>query len=520
MAKKVPGCFFAVILWIALACAAHAGDHLMQASLFTDHMVLQRNTNVAVWGQADVGSTVVVTGSWESPAVPAQTVADSQGRWSVNLPTPAAGGPYSVNIKSADEAVVLNDVLIGEVWICSGQSNMEFGLGAAQNGAQEIAAAKYPGIRLFVVPRKTTRTPEETVDSAWHPCTPEVVASIGSASYKKGSGKSFSAVGYFFGRELHQELNVPVGLIQTAYGGTPAEAWTQPEWLAQNGLSSINDSWREYDAANKSSESEKPEQRAEQYRPGSLYNGMLAPLVPFSARGVIWYQGESNTGVIRAYRQGHACLYRELFAATISGWRNLWNDGELPFYFVQIAPWNYKNPEGRLAAVLRESQLEVMKRVENTGMAVTSDIGDLNDIHPENKQEVGRRLALWARAETYGQNIEYSGPVYRDFSQEGSNIRIAFNHIDGGLVFKGGPASCWEIAGKDRVFYSATAGIDGNTIIVSSDKVERPEAVRFGFTNGAEPNLFNKADLPASPFRTDDWPISEFFESVRFSGGG
>ena len=531
MIKKVPGCFFAVILWVALACAAHAGDHLMQASLFTDHMVLQRNTNVTVWGQADVGSTVVVTGSWESPSVPAQTVVDSQGRWSVKLPTPAAGGPYSVSIKSADEAVVLNDVLIGEVWICSGQSNMEFGLGAARNGAQEIAAAKYPGIRLFVVPRKTARTPEEAVDSAWHPCTPEAVASIGSASYKKGSGKSFSAVGYFFGRELHQELNVPVGLIQTAYGGTPAEAWTQPEWLAQNGLSSINDSWRKWDAETEqynesmkqwqiaSADAEKnngrippkplkPGLRAEQYRPGSLYNAMLAPLIPFSIRGVIWYQGESNTGVFRDYRKKYAALYSDLFATTIADWRHLWGNEELPFYFVQIAPWNYKNPAGCVAAKLRESQLEVFKKTPYTGMVVTTDIGDVDNIHPLDKQDVGDRLARWALAKIYGRNVEYSGPIYAGFEKKDSAIRVQFDHGDGGLVFKDGPATCWEIAGKNQVFYPAKALVEGDSVIVSSEHVNDPAAIRFGFTNASQPNFFNEAGLPASPFRTDRWPVT------------
>ena len=514
------------------AGAADAENRLIPASLFKDHMVLQQNTNVNVWGRSGPGLPVIVTGSWITPSTPFQTISDSQGKWSLKLPTHSAGGPFTLTIKSAEEEIVLEDILIGEVWLCAGQSNMEFGLEPAQNGAQEINNARYPGIRIVAIQRKASRVPVESAEIKWQPCSPESILTAGSWAYNKSPDKSFSAVGYFFGRELHKELNVPVGLIQVAFGGTPAETWMQPEWLPQHEPVSIMDSWNQHDEEaahynqllaqwsvdrtkaqeNGTQPPAKPEKfqlRAEQYRPGTVYNGMLAPLVPFTVRGVIWYQGESNVDVLAAYRKGHALLYRDLFTALIDNWRNLWSDENLPFYFVQIAPWNYKNPEGRLAAVLRESQLEVMKKVKNTGMVVTSDIGDLGDIHPANKQDVGKRLALWALAKTYHRNIEYSGPVYSGFSKEDSAIRISFDHIDGGLVVRGGKASCWEIAGINKVFYPATATIDGITIRVSSDKVAEPEAVRFGFTNGAEPNLFNKAGLPASPFRTDDWPLSE-----------
>lgn len=506
------------------------GRSLILSSLFTDHMVLQQRTQVNVWGWSPAGLPVVVTGSWTS--VPVQTVADAQGRWTVKIPTPSAGGPYTLTVKSGAEEILLNDVLVGEVWLCSGQSNMEFGLTAAENGQQEAACAQHPGIRLFVVQKNAVRSPVENVKSQWHPCTPESVSSIGSDSYKKGDGRSFSAIGYFFGRVLHKELQVPIGLIQSAYGGTLAEAWMQPEWLVSNGLPSIVESWQNFDVemvkynqlmaqwkldcgtaqqkgVKPPDKPVKPEGRAEQYRPGTLYNGMIAPLTPFAIRGVIWYQGESNTGLIRAYPRRYAAKYSDLFAALISNWRSLWNDADMPFYFVQIAPWSYKNPGGRLAAVLRESQLEVMQKVKNTGMAVVADISDVNDIHPPNKQDVGKRLALWALAKTYGKDVYCSGPAYKGMTRAGSGIRIAFDYTADGLFFKGGAPVGLEIAGADRIFHPATARIEAGTIIVSSEKVPQPEAVRFGFTNAGVPNLFNTAGLPASPFRTDDWTISE-----------
>jgi sialate O-acetylesterase len=295
-------------------------------------------------------------------------------------------------------------------------------------------------------------------------------------------------VGYYFGRTLHQELDVPVGLINSSWGGTMAEAWTSREGLTGE------------------PDFEPILQRSAQFKPNHphqasvLYNGMIQPLIPLGIRGAIWYQGESNVG--------RAEQYQKLFPAMIANWRSQWGQGDFPFLFVQLAPYHYGDPAGPNCAELREAQRLTLDNAPNTGMAVTTDIGNVQDIHPKNKQDVGRRLALWALAKTYGEDVVHSGPLYKSMKLEDGKIRISFEHTGGGLVAKGGDLTHFTIAGEDGNFVPAKAVIDGRTVVVQSDQVAAPVAVRFGWQNGAEPNLFNAEGLPASPFRTDDFKLA------------
>ncbi len=457
------------------------GDVRLPA-VFGPNMVLQRNKPITVWGWAEPGQQVQV---WLADRH-GQATADDNGRWQLSLKPLPAGGPHRM-IVAGQKVYAIENVMIGEVWLCSGQSNMQWTVRQSADADREIAAANYPDIRLFQVPRKPASQPVEDVDAAWVTCSPQTVA-------------NFSAVAYYFGRELHKELNVPIGLIDSSWGGTIVEAWTPRDAFLrdQTALRYVGGAV--------------PESVPFQGHPNFvtvLYNGMIAPLAPFGIRGAIWYQGEAN--IPRAYQ------YEKLLSTLIEGWRRVWFDRagddsraarrqrDFSFYLVQIAPFNYNHPPEWLAE-LREAQLRVMQNVANTGMAVITDIGNLSDIHPTNKQEVGRRLALWALAKDYGRNIVYSGPIYREMKVEGDKIRIYFDHVDGGLVCKGDKLTWWQIAPEDGEFVEAQAVIEGDTVVVSSPEVKRPAAVRFGWHHSAEPNLFNKAGLPASPFRTDSRP--------------
>ncbi|RMG26820.1 MAG: hypothetical protein D6730_08340 [Bacteroidetes bacterium] len=652
------------VFWLAAGFAAllfqglHAQIRL--PALFTDHIVLQQKSQANIWGWGKQGTKVTVKGDW--PGAKASTVVDSTGKWMVKLPTLKAGGPYEVNIKAEykskkegkqDTLITLRDVYLGEVWLCSGQSNMAWPVRRADRAEEEIAAADYPLIRFFTVKRAYSPTPLEDTEGEWVLCTPETVA-------------DFSAVGYFFGRELHQRLNVPIGLIHSSWGGTPIEAWMSEYGLKrvdayQSELAKIQqlrlhaDSMRQVhqqamagwtqqvlarmqgmprgevlhagdwqqmklptlweDAGLKGVDGtvwfkkevdipadwagkrlilelgpvddmdvcwfdelqigahqttgvyDKPRKyevpatavqpgrhtilvkvmdtgggggiygRPDQLKlypadapqaaislagnwgykldvkldglppapqlppiegpraPMNLYNGMIAPLMPYTINGVIWYQGESNTS--------NPDLYRELFPAMIRDWRLRWNIGDFSFLYVQIAPFRYGSP--LVGARLREAQLAALE-LRGTGMAVTMDIGDPDDIHPTNKQEVGRRLALLAMDKAYGYpDVPSSGPMYHFMKIEGDKIRLYFEHTFGGLEARGGELTHFEIAGKDKRFYPAKAVIQGETILVSSEQVPQPVAVRYAFTNDAVPNLYNAAGLPASSFRTDKW---------------
>ncbi len=649
---------------------------LKPADIFTDHMVLQRQMPVPVWGEARPGTEVTVKINGQTKTARA----DQSGKWLVRLDPMKAGGPFTMTITGSGKTITLKDVLLGEVWLCSGQSNMTMPVkgwppnATILNSAQEIEQAHYPEIRLFTVKRNVAVVPQDSLTGAWQPCTPQTVA-------------DFSATAYFFGRKLYRELHVPIGLIHSSWGGTPAEAWveanclsslpqyrdvktrleriipqeqrlkawlgrlkkidlsnidkqtfwtqqkfndqtfaaetlddstwpvmklpkywedsalgqfdgvvwfrkeiTLPEaWSGQDlqlslgpiddmdrvyfngrevgqhlqpglwqlkrvytvpgklvkkgknviavlvidthgggGLHgrfgqlkitpvnhqtsplSLSGSWRYLPVAeirgstlylfgaDKQSYFSRPKLSLPlgSHTPTVLFNAMIHPLIPFAMRGVIWYQGESNVG--------RAKQYRALFTALINCWRRLWGQGDFPFYFVQIAPFDY-GPHAH-SELLREAQFKTLA-LKNTGMVVTTDIGNPQNVHPANKQAVGDRLALWALAKTYGRHgIVFSGPLYKGMKKEGNKIRLFFDYAASGLVARGGRLTNFIIAGKDRRFYPALAKIEDSTVVVWSPKVSDPQAVRFGWNNTAQPHLFNKAGLPASPFRTDHWP--------------
>lgn len=446
----------------------HSAGAVALPAIFSDHMVLQQNSEVTIWGWANPGEEVTVTGSWDKN--PVKTKGSNLAQWQVKIKTPAAGTAYTLTVKG-NNTLEIQDVLMGEVWLCSGQSNMEWTTRAGiDNGPQEILKANYPAIRFFTVPRRSADGVQLNVDAKWVVCRPETMP-------------HFSAVGYFFGQKIHENLKVPVGLINSSWGGTPAEIWVNPKTIFENKDLA--------EAATKLKD--------EPYgpsKPGKAYNAMIAPLIPYRLAGALWYQGESNTGNPQNYAQ--------LLPALIQNWRTEWGY-EFPFYFVQIAPYNYgENTNGVL---LRDAQRQALA-VPNTGMVVISDVGNIKDIHPRNKIPVGQRLANWALNNTYGKkDIIFSGPLYKSMQVEGNKIRISFDYTDPGLVAKGKELTHFEIAGPDQKFIPATARISGKTVVVQAPSIKNPVAVRFGWSNTAEPNLFNKAGLPASSFRTDDWPV-------------
>ena len=609
------------------------------ARIFSDNMVLQRDINAPIWGSANPGEEITVT----IDGLSLTTRADAMGKWLVNLPAFKAGGPHTITIK-AENTITFSEVLFGDVWVASGQSNMEWRLENSNNAQEEIIGANYPQMRLFDVKHRVGKTPKDDLDAGqWEKCTPE-------------AARSFSAVAYFFGRELHQDLNVPVGLFNCNWGGTAAEAWTSPEMLKS--LPDFKDrmialeegaNWEDDLVANENRNQEKqkiisnskqgiaagvtkigyvtndwptviapnweetlegvvwlrkmveipnefkgkeirfdlgrienmatvyfnevelgtvnspnfsefvvpaklvrsgknvitvralhrwgklnftgPQDRMKLYAPNgavledlsgpwkyktglepefpnvigyqnypaSLFNGMLRPIIPYGIKGVIWYQGESNAG--RAFQ------YRTLFQSMIEDWRIHWGQGYFPFLFVQLA--NYmdisKEPQDDAWAELREAQTMAL-RLPFTGMAVTMDIGEQFDIHPRNKQDVGFRLALAAKKVAYSQEVTHSGPMYRSMVVNKSDVEITFDYVGKGLMAKGEKLKGFQIAGKDRKFYWAEAQIVGGKVFVSSEKVKEPVAVRYGWAINMDCNLYNKDGLPASPFRTDDWP--------------
>lgn len=413
-------------------------------------------------------------------------IAGADGKWAISINTGEAGGPHTMTI-AGKNSLRLEQILFGEVWIGSGQSNMEMPLvrvSGAYTGIKhvqkEVAEANYPEIRLFQAGNYSSKEPLDDVQSGitmygippaackWQACSPETIP-------------TFASTAYFFARELRRELKIPIGIIDASWGGTSAETWTPASGLKALGY-----------VAELEQATNLP-QKADQKIPTRLYNGMIHPLRNFRIKGVVWYQGEGNSG--RADR------YHKLFSTMIGQWRETFGY-EFPFYFVQISPFNYRNVN---AAYLREAQLQTMS-LPKTGIAVTMDIGNLTDIHPKNKQEVGRRLALWALAHDYGRDVIHSGPIYRDCVFTDGKARLTFDHVGTGLATSDGQApSNFEIAGADKVFHPATAAFDGDEIVVSSDKVVEPKAVRYAFTSQAIPNLINKEGLPASSFRTDSW---------------
>ncbi|CAD0009353.1 sialate O-acetylesterase [Flavobacterium chungangense] len=473
-------------------------------ALVSDNMVLQQNTKVNLWGWASPNEKINIQLGWQNSSI--EVVANSTGDWKVGVNTPQGSEKaYSITINATNK-IVLNNILIGEVWICSGQSNMYFPVGkeegtwktGVKNYEEEIVNANFSNIRLFTVVTNASPKPLDDVTGRWAACSPETI-------------KTFSAVAYFYGRDLYQKLNVPIGLISTSWGGTKAEAWTSQNVLEENPdfLTIL-----EEDAKNEKTYQEKLESyylnlknerlannnalKTELKKPKKeanktsyvLYNAMLHPLINYTMKGVIWYQGESNSG--------KAQLYQTLFPAMVKNWRDDWKQGDFPFYYVQITPHKGQTPE------IREAQLLSLKTIPNTGMAVTTDVGDTNNIHPINKQTVGHRLALIALAKTYKEDkLVYSGPIYNHMKIKKDKIQLFFDYADSGFKKTNENLKEFEIAGDDKTYYPAVAKIDGKTIVVSSDKVKNPKSVRFAWKAVPEPNLFNTENLPASPFRTD-----------------
>ena len=449
-----------------------ASGKIMLPAILTDHMVLQQEQTVKIWGWTSKSSeTIRVQPSWNKEIISTKAI---RGYWEVEVRTPSYGGPYTIDIQG-HEKITIHDVLIGEVWLASGQSNMEMTVDSTTRGfpgmmdyPREISAADYPKIRLFLVPRRMSLTPQDDLVAQWEHCQPETV-------------KEFSAVAYVFAEQLHKKLRIPVGIISSSWGGTNAETWVRKEYMeADRDLARFSQEVTEGDA--------RPN------RPGSAFNAMIHPLLNFTIKGALWYQGESN--------RANADQYHQVMEVLIKNWREEWGYN-FPFYFVQIAPYDYKS--GTPGAYIREAQLNTLA-VSKTGRVVTNDIGKLTKIHRRKKREVGERLALWALARDYGQtDLVYSGPLFRSMEVKGAKAILDFDHAEGGLIKRGVALTGFEIAGQDRIFHPAEASISGQRVVVKSDKVSQPVAVRLAFDDQVVHNLFNAAGLPASPFRTDNW---------------
>ena len=515
--------------WLFVSLALIAGALPVRAEVtlphvFGSNMVLQRRKPLPVWGWAAAGEKVSVQ---LADGPPVTTTANDQGEWRVALPAREAGGPFAMKVTGNNE-VTLDNVRVGEVWLCSGQSNMQMSVAGSLNAPEEIAAAQYPNIRLLSVPLVPQPLPVKDVNADWKVCSPETVG-------------GFSACGYFFGRYLHKELNVPIGLINSSWGGTRIEPWTPPAGFAA--VPALADIQKQVLLTDPAADLHKealakyletaegwtktarqaladetvlqpiPEYPKEllpltsreqpQQQPTTLYNGMIHALVPFAMRGAIWYQGESN--------HGEGKLYTEKTKALVAGWRQVWGDDTLAYYYVQIAPYQYGNENPYITAEFWEAQAAALE-IPNTGMAVINDVGNTQDIHPKNKQEVGRRLGLLALAKTYGKaDVVCSGPTFKALKPDGNKLRVQFDDVGGGLASRDGQPLTWfEIIGADTDFAKADAVIEGDTVVLTAPEVKAPVAVQFAWNKLAEPNLMNKEGLPAWPFRAGTVPERDY----------
>lgn len=513
-----PHCLRAGALsWLLAVCAggvaavSPARAEVELPAIISDHMVLQADGSARVWGWAEPGESVTVEIAGQSH----RAVADANRRWSVTLSPMEPGGSYTLVI-TGENRVEVQDVLIGQVWLCAGQSNMEMPVEDALEAQQEIAQADYPQIRLFEVEQVASPQPQENVGGKWHVVTPQNVG-------------EFSAVAYFFGRDLYRELKQPVGLIEAAWGGTLIEAWMSLRALRADMdfrpilerldrhaemlpdfMSRHEQQVERWEQMVREAEEEGRELPPEPWVPrvfrvkrfaSYLYNGMINPLLPYRLAGVLWYQGESNA--VRGEQ------YRKLLSVMIDDWRKRWEQPQLPFIIVQLANYMTQrtSPNSPSAwAELRESQLLVSRRMPDVGLVVTIDIGEERNIHPKDKQTVGYRAALWALANVYGyEDLVYSGPIFRSFRQQGRRLRLSFRHEGSGLVVHGEKLLGFAVAGENHEFHWAFAEIDGDDVLVWADEVKDPVAVRYGWANNPSANLFNQEGLPASPFRSDNW---------------
>jgi len=492
--------------------------------IFNSHMVLQREVKLPVWGTANAGEQVTVKINDQEK----NATADATGKWKLELDPLKAGGPFKMEIKGTN-TINLDDVLVGEVWLCSGQSNMQWTVNSSNDSTNEIANANYQKIRLFNVKRTWNNVPQtNSLQASWNVCNPTTIP-------------GFSAVGYFFGRELHKKLDTPVGLINSSWGGTRIEPWTPPvgfkltptlksisaqveakipgtvihKKLTEQAIQNYTDWIKQSNDALKNNKyivTPKPfpadlTPYTNHQQPTVLYNTMINPFVPFAIRGAIWYQGESN--------HGEGMLYAEKMKALINGWRSIWNNPQMPFYFVQLAPYQYGSENVEILPICWQAQIEVDRTVPYTGMAVINDIGNIKNIHPKNKQEVGRRLALLALNQTYGQkDVVCKSPVFKEMKIEKNAVKVIFDNSKT-LKTRDGKAPTWfEICGLDGIFYKANVQLDGNTAIVTAEEVGEPLAVKFAWNKIAEPNLTNEAGLPASAFKSGSVPVQGILNAL------
>ena len=449
-----------------------ASQNLKLPSIFNDNMILQQDSNISIWGWSKSRSSISITVSWNEKTL--ITNSDDNGKWIINIKTPKSGKSHEISLKSGDQKISLSNILMGEVWIASGQSNMQMNLKGYNNepvlGANDaIANSNNSEIRFFTVERNTSETKMENLEGNWSISNPE-------------NSPSFSAVAYSFAKHLNTVLDVPVAIIHSSWGGTPAEAWTDSQSLNTDFEKGVIKNHRG---------------RASD-EPSSLYNAMINPLINFRIKGAIWYQGESN--VARANN------YAKLKNSMIEGWRRAWNQGSFPFYFVQISPYKYDGNDKSSSAFLREAQLNTMFNTSNTGMAVSLDVGDENSIHPPRKFILGKRLAYWALNKDYGlSTVEFSGPVFNSLEIKENKVLLKFDYAKSGLYCPDEEINNFELASEDRVFYPANAKIMRNQLEVQSDNVKNPVHVRYGWKNYLNGNLYNTKGLPASSFRSDSW---------------
>ncbi len=512
-----------VSVFIAILCFQYAIADVKPASPFCDHMVLQHNTTVPVWGTAEPGEKVTVQIGKQKKT----TVADANGQWMVQLKKIIAGGPYTLTI-TGNNTVVINDVYSGEVWICSGQSNMDFTVAREDrywcgvfNEKEEVAAANYPLIRVFDTDFSPALTPQSEVKGKWEIVSPQTIGHL-------------SAVAYFFARDLQKKVKMPVGLITTAFGASTAEAWIREEALAKDttfknlqssfkeklttyltdtaAINKYNIAYEKHKIAAAEAKAvgkdeprgpKNPDPVRDQHNPSVLWNGMVKPLMPYAIRGALWYQGESNSPTAK--------IYRQIMETLITDWRQQWGQGQFPFIYVQLAnigkTYDSIPAKGGAEAIKREAQLQNLS-IPKTAMVVAIDNAnplDMADVHPKNKQDIGSRMALAAKAIAYGEKIVYSGPIYTKMETVGNSIRLYFKHTGSGLTAKDGDLKGFAIAGADKKFVWANAKIEGETIVVSSPDIAAPVAVRYGWSNNPPTSLYNKENLPASPFRTDNF---------------
>ena len=441
-------------------------------TIFSNNMIMQQQSVVSIWGWSKPNTKISINVSWNKKTF--KTKSNDSGEWIYKIKTPKAGETHKISIGTNTELIYITNVLMGEVWIASGQSNMQMNLNGYMNepiiGANDaIASSNNSQIRFFTVERNTSKTPLDNLKGKWSVSNPE-------------NSPFFSAVAYSFAKYLNKTLDIPIGIIHTSWGGTPAEAWTDSQSLSADFEKSEikNHSGRPFD------------------EPSSLYNAMISPLTNYCIKGAIWYQGESNVS--------RASSYAKLKNSMIEGWRREWNQGSFPFYFVQISPYKYDGSEKISSAFLREAQLNTMLNTSNTGMAVSLDVGDENSIHPSRKFILGKRLAYWALNKDYGlKSVQFSGPIYKSFEIKQDKVLIKFDFAENGLYSPDDLINNFELASDDKIFYPADAKIMWNYLEVQSDQVKNPVHVRYGWKNYLIGNLFNIKGLPASSFRTDSW---------------